>query len=145
MKYLEEKAARCNYTGYVDKYVTYPPNGPLPLPEFAEDCDVSDDIHYNALIINPAFNAYRIWDTVSRRNSDQQRINSIHDSIRSYGMSLVPRRLFANKFDIRVDTDQKHILTATRSGVLRPKGRQGSHPCPCEYPMGRVFQCQCVP
>ena len=72
MNYLEEKAARCNYTGYVDKYVTYPPTGPLPLPgdstEFAEGCDVWDEIYYNALIINPAFNIYHIWDTVSRRN-----------------------------------------------------------------------------
>ncbi|KAG1897584.1 Alpha/Beta hydrolase protein [Suillus fuscotomentosus] len=65
--YLEKTAARCNYTGYVDKYVTYPPAGLLPLPgdsvEAAEGCDVWDDIFNNALIINPAFNIYRIWDT----------------------------------------------------------------------------------
>ncbi|KAG2090020.1 Alpha/Beta hydrolase protein [Suillus discolor] len=67
MDYLNEKAATCNYTGYMDQYVTYPPTGPLPLPgdsiEFAEGCDVWDDIFYNALIINPAFDVYRIWDT----------------------------------------------------------------------------------
>jgi carboxypeptidase D len=71
MAYLERTAAKCNYTGYMDKYVTYPPNGLLPLPgdsvEAAEDCDVWDDIFNNALIINPAFNIYRIWDTVGRR------------------------------------------------------------------------------
>ncbi|KAG1861628.1 Alpha/Beta hydrolase protein [Suillus subluteus] len=65
--HLEKKAAKCNYTGYVDKYVTYPPAGLLPLPgdsvEAAEGCDVWDDIFNNALIINPAFNIYRIWDT----------------------------------------------------------------------------------
>lgn len=65
--HLEKKAARCNYTGYIDKYVTYPPAGLLPLPgdsvEAAEGCDVWDDIFNNALIINPAFNIYRIWDT----------------------------------------------------------------------------------
>jgi len=69
MAYLENKAAECNYTGYIDKYVTYPPTGILPLPgdsvEAAEDCDVWDDIFNNALIVNPAFNIYRIWDTVS--------------------------------------------------------------------------------
>ncbi|KAG2090025.1 Alpha/Beta hydrolase protein [Suillus discolor] len=53
MDYLNEKAATCNYTGYMDQYVTYPPTG----------CDVWDDIFYNALIINPAFDIYRIWDT----------------------------------------------------------------------------------
>ncbi|KAG1850202.1 Alpha/Beta hydrolase protein [Suillus subalutaceus] len=67
MNYLENKAATCNYTGYMDKYVTYPPAGLLPLPgdsiEFAEGCDVWDDIFYSALIINPAFDIYRIWDT----------------------------------------------------------------------------------
>ncbi|KAG2094397.1 Alpha/Beta hydrolase protein, partial [Suillus discolor] len=54
--YLNEKAATYNYTGYMDKYVTYPPTGLLPLPgdsiEFAEGCDVWDDIFYNALVIN---------------------------------------------------------------------------------------------
>ncbi|OAX41714.1 alpha/beta-hydrolase [Rhizopogon vinicolor AM-OR11-026] len=67
MAHLEKKAAKCNYTGYVDKYVTYPPAGLLPLPgdsvEYAKGCDVWDDIFNNALIINPAFDIYRIWDT----------------------------------------------------------------------------------
>ncbi|KAG2159002.1 Alpha/Beta hydrolase protein [Suillus bovinus] len=67
MDYLNEKAAMCNYTGYMDKYVTYPPTGLLPLPgdstEFAQGCDVWDDIFNNSLIINPAFDVYRIWDT----------------------------------------------------------------------------------
>ncbi|KAH7921991.1 alpha/beta-hydrolase [Leucogyrophana mollusca] len=67
MDKLDKKAARCNYTGYVDKYVTYPPAGLLPLPgtsvEFDKGCDVWDDIFNHALIINPAFDIYRIWDT----------------------------------------------------------------------------------
>ncbi|KAF9224579.1 alpha/beta-hydrolase [Gyrodon lividus] len=67
MEQLDKKAARCNYTDYVSTYVTYPPTGLLPLPgvsvEFAKGCDVWDDIFINALIINPAFNVYRIWDT----------------------------------------------------------------------------------
>lgn len=71
MNYLEKQAATCNYTGYVDKYVTYPPTGLLPLPgdsvDLADGCDVWHVIHNASFIINPAFNAYRIWDTVSRR------------------------------------------------------------------------------
>ncbi|KAF8121422.1 Alpha/Beta hydrolase protein [Boletus edulis] len=67
LDYLDQTAAACNYTNYVSTYVTYPPNGLLPLPgnsvEFADGCDVWDDIFYAALIINPAFNIYRIWDT----------------------------------------------------------------------------------
>ncbi|KAF9224578.1 alpha/beta-hydrolase [Gyrodon lividus] len=67
MQQLDKTAARCNYSDYVSTYVTYPPTGLLPLPggsvEFAEGCDVWDDIFTNALIINPAFDVYRIWDT----------------------------------------------------------------------------------
>ncbi|KAG2126279.1 Alpha/Beta hydrolase protein [Suillus clintonianus] len=66
-KYLEKKAAKCNYTGYMDKYVTYPPTGLFPLPGGSinpvDGCDVWQDIFDAALIINPAFNIYRIWDT----------------------------------------------------------------------------------
>ncbi|OJA09847.1 hypothetical protein AZE42_07996, partial [Rhizopogon vesiculosus] len=72
MNYLEKTAAQCNYTGYVDKYVKYPPTGLLPLPGDSVDpsgsCDMWDDINHNALIINPAFDPYRIWDTVGRRD-----------------------------------------------------------------------------
>lgn len=70
LEYLDQKAAACNYTNYVSTYVKYPPKGLLPLPgdsiEFADGCDVWDDIFNNALIINPAFNIYRIWDTASK-------------------------------------------------------------------------------
>jgi hypothetical protein len=50
-------------------YVTYPPQGLLPLPGgspiITRDCDVWDEILSAALIVNPAFNIYRIFDTVS--------------------------------------------------------------------------------
>ena len=68
MAELDNKAASCNYTGYVDKYVTYPPKGLLPLPGKSivadEGCDLWDEIFNAALIVNPAFNIYRIFDTV---------------------------------------------------------------------------------
>ncbi|KIM77994.1 hypothetical protein PILCRDRAFT_607714 [Piloderma croceum F 1598] len=67
MAELDNKAASCNYTGYVDKYVTYPPKGLLPLPgkstEADKGCDLWDEIFNAALIVNPAFNIYRIFDT----------------------------------------------------------------------------------
>ncbi|KAF9449019.1 alpha/beta-hydrolase [Macrolepiota fuliginosa MF-IS2] len=67
MTELDAIAARCNYAGYMDKFVTYPPKGRLPLPgksTFADPgCDVWDMIFDAALNVNPAFNIYRIFDT----------------------------------------------------------------------------------
>jgi len=65
---LNERAARCGYSDYSYKYVTYPPQGLLPLPgsgnvEGDPGCDVWDEIFNAALIINPAFNIYHILDT----------------------------------------------------------------------------------
>ncbi|KAM6489316.1 Alpha/Beta hydrolase fold [Amanita muscaria] len=66
MKYLDDTALKCGYTGYQQKYATYPPKGPLPLPgkdTFADPgCDVWGDIFNASLIVNPAFNIYRIFD-----------------------------------------------------------------------------------
>ena len=69
MKYIDEQNKKCNYAGYLDKYLKYPPQGPLPLPgndvEFDPGCDLWSDIYSAALVINPAFNVYRIFDMVS--------------------------------------------------------------------------------
>ena len=66
---LDSIAEQCNYAGYVAKYVTYPPQGPLPLPGtdtvFDDGCDVWDMIFNATVIVNPAFNPYHIFDTVS--------------------------------------------------------------------------------
>ncbi|KIL59166.1 hypothetical protein M378DRAFT_15030 [Amanita muscaria Koide BX008] len=66
LKYLDDTALKCGYTGYQQKYATYPPKGLLPLPgndTFADPgCDVWDDIFNAVLIVNPAFNIYRIFD-----------------------------------------------------------------------------------
>lgn len=53
----------------MDKYLTYPPSdGPFALPgssiEFDEGCDLWSDIVSAALVVNPAFNVYRIFDMV---------------------------------------------------------------------------------
>jgi carboxypeptidase D len=51
------------------KHVTYPPKGLLPVPsailEGDQDCDVWDEIFNAALLVNPAFDVYHIFDTVS--------------------------------------------------------------------------------
>ena len=68
MTELDSIAARCNYAGYSQKFVTFPPQGLLPLPGMSTEadagCDVWDLIFDEALVINPAFNIYRIFDTV---------------------------------------------------------------------------------
>ncbi|KAI0771695.1 alpha/beta-hydrolase [Trametes elegans] len=67
MAHLDAVAERCGYAGYVQKHVTFPPKGPLPLPgkstEADPGCDVWDEIFDAALAVNPAFNIYRIFDT----------------------------------------------------------------------------------
>ncbi|PFH45326.1 hypothetical protein AMATHDRAFT_71834 [Amanita thiersii Skay4041] len=67
MAELDQVAERCGYAGYIDKHVTFPPQGRLPLPGksvFADPgCDVWDLIFDAALRVNPAFDIYRIFDT----------------------------------------------------------------------------------
>ena len=69
MAHLDAQAAACNFTGYFDEFVTYPPKGLLPLPNNSSrtprGCDLWDEIFDAALIVNPAFDIYRIFDTVS--------------------------------------------------------------------------------
>ena len=66
--YLDEKNKECNYAGYLDKYLEYPPTELLPLPgksvEADPGCDLWTEIFNAALLINPAFNIYRIFDVV---------------------------------------------------------------------------------
>ncbi|KAH9910242.1 Alpha/Beta hydrolase protein, partial [Amylocystis lapponica] len=67
MTQLDAQAVRCGYADYFEKYVSYPPTGLLPLPgtsvEADPGCDVWDEIFYAAVVVNPAFNIYRIFDT----------------------------------------------------------------------------------
>ena len=68
MAQLDAGAASCGYTSYFDEHVTYPPKGLLPLPgnstEGDRGCRFWDEIFEAALLINPAFDIYRIFDTV---------------------------------------------------------------------------------
>jgi len=67
MTYLESQNEKCGYEGYAEKYLQYPPSGPLPLPngtsEYTDECDLFTAIFNAALLVNPAFNLYRISDT----------------------------------------------------------------------------------
>jgi carboxypeptidase D len=66
---IDKMADECNYKSYLEKYLTYPPlPAPFPLPgssvEFDPGCDVYTLIVGAALILNPAFDVYRIFDMV---------------------------------------------------------------------------------
>jgi carboxypeptidase D len=77
MAHITEQSEKCNYTGYFDKYVTYPPKGLLPLPgkstENDPGCDLWDEVFYAALLVNPAFNIYRSVSFPFLLNSDSKR------------------------------------------------------------------------
>ena len=68
LAHLDSVAAKCNFVDYMEKYVTYPPRGLLPLPTSTEpdlNCaGVWDEIFDAALIVNPGFNIYHIFDMV---------------------------------------------------------------------------------
>lgn len=70
---LNAQAVKCSYAGYYEKYMTYPLTGRLPIPgtstEADPGCDVWDEPFFAALNVNPAFNIYRIFDTVCARQS----------------------------------------------------------------------------
>ncbi|KAI0035196.1 alpha/beta-hydrolase [Vararia minispora EC-137] len=65
MSQLQTISDECGYTGYLEKFVTYPPTGILPLPNGTNSrrCDIWDTIFNQAVTINPAFNIYRVFDT----------------------------------------------------------------------------------
>lgn len=66
MAQIEKISSDCNYTGYAEKYLTYPPSTSVfPLPGDSDDpdgyCDLWGLILDNALIPNPAFDIYFIF------------------------------------------------------------------------------------
>ncbi|KAF9652110.1 alpha/beta-hydrolase [Thelephora ganbajun] len=66
LSYLDQKNKECKYAGYLAEHLKYPPQGLLPLPgksvEADPGCDLWTDIFNAALLVNPAFNVYRIFD-----------------------------------------------------------------------------------
>ena len=68
MAEMDAVAARCGYADYASTYLTYPPQGPLPLPgnnpDFVEGCNIWEMIYNASILVNPGFNYYRIFDNV---------------------------------------------------------------------------------
>jgi len=69
LSYLKKKNKDCKYAGYLKKHLKYPPGKLLPLPGKSTTadpgCDLWTEIFTAALLVNPAFNVYRIFDVVS--------------------------------------------------------------------------------
>ncbi|KAA1474008.1 alpha/beta-hydrolase [Dentipellis sp. KUC8613] len=67
---LQRISDSCGYTDYLDKYVSYPPKGQLPLVgtngtsvHAKEECHIWEMIFEEVSIINPAWNVYRVTET----------------------------------------------------------------------------------
>ncbi|KAL8821330.1 MAG: hypothetical protein Q9191_007327, partial [Dirinaria sp. TL-2023a] len=62
---IHERADSCGYTEFLDKYLVFPPSGPLPDPpnSSAPGCDVWTDIYYAVSLINPCFDIYQVATT----------------------------------------------------------------------------------
>lgn len=98
LAHLNDQAVTCGYANYMEEFVTFPPKGLLPLPggttHTARGCDLWDEIFDAALVINPAFDIYRIFDTVCGQSQQSHAIVIYMDSnsSRSYGTFLVSRK-----------------------------------------------------
>lgn len=63
---------RCGYADYIEKYDTFPPPGPFPIPSVGDyedydhinqTCALWEKIYNASLLVNPAFDIYHIFDT----------------------------------------------------------------------------------
>lgn len=119
MAHLDAKNVACGYANYSDTHVTFPPKGLLPLPgnniEGPPDCDLWDEIFDAALLVNPAFNIYRIYDTVwniqSTSTYQNAEVNLPRSSL-SCGTYWVSRKSVS---PIMVISDQLLIVTSSGS------------------------------
>ncbi|KAF8813757.1 alpha/beta-hydrolase [Phlegmacium glaucopus] len=67
---LQQISDTCGYSDYLDKFVTYPPAGQLPLPvatngtfSVTPSCRIHSPIQRAIGLLNPVFNVYRVSDT----------------------------------------------------------------------------------
>ena len=160
MTHLDEQAARCNYTGYMEKYVTYPPQGLLPLPgtstTFDQGCDVWDEIFNNALIINPAFDIYRIWDTVSglvllwtlgdARLDCDFTFSTLFCGMYWDSRKRSTRSILLPRFTSSHAWRRKWLVpTTTIADLLQSYGGQEGHPRASQYDMDRMLEYKHLP
>ncbi|TKA79899.1 hypothetical protein B0A49_01101 [Cryomyces minteri] len=62
---IHNRSKACGYTNFMDKYLTFPPSGPLASPPNASapGCDLWTDIYYAASLVNPCFDIYQVTTT----------------------------------------------------------------------------------
>lgn len=65
--YLHKQAQSCGYTDFLNKYLVFPPTGPLPNPPTSDDskdkCDLWDDVLAAVSLVNPCFDIYQVATT----------------------------------------------------------------------------------
>lgn len=101
MAQIDAAAERCGYSTYSATHVTFPPKGLLPLPgkstEGDPGCFLWEEVFDAALLVNPAFDIYRIFDTVCIQLSQRYYIPLtvlVGNSSQFCGMFLGSRELF---------------------------------------------------
>jgi carboxypeptidase D len=63
MESINQRAEQCGYFEFMDKALTFPPEGKMSVPNItAQGCEVWDDIITAAIYINPCFNFYHLTD-----------------------------------------------------------------------------------
>ncbi|KAI5199184.1 serine carboxypeptidase [Aureobasidium subglaciale] len=69
LKQIHDRADQCNYTSYLEKYLTFPPPQekfpllPNPYASDTYECDMFDTVYEAILLVNPCFNIYHITET----------------------------------------------------------------------------------
>ncbi|KAI0024009.1 alpha/beta-hydrolase [Xylariomycetidae sp. FL0641] len=61
MKYINKEAEDCGYFDFMDKALTFPPEGKFTVPQ-NRSCDVWNEIIEAAIFVNPCFNIYHLTD-----------------------------------------------------------------------------------
>lgn len=79
MAHLDEQAGECGYTDYSAVSTTFPPTGPIPLPN--STCNIFSQIVTAARLLNPAFNIYHVFDTVCYPSYASQEIIADNSSV----------------------------------------------------------------
>ena len=66
MSFINARSESCGYSSFLETYLKFPPDGPMPIPPEPKDgggCFVWDEIYNAATSVNPCFNIYDITTT----------------------------------------------------------------------------------
>lgn len=71
--YLHNATEACGYNDFIDKYLAFPPPGPLPGPtdlpgtdengDTTNDCAMWESVYNEALVVNPCWDVYQVATT----------------------------------------------------------------------------------